>query len=230
LAPQPCAVQSPSRGNFYVAGSCRVSGVRLIIGDHDATQPRGVVAPGAGVVGVAEPVVHGIEVQPEHYWVGYTGEIPLLIPMRSGGRQLVGGALGRLVAGGGARVPSDRDMAAGVSPARCRVGVGGGDVRRRAPCRPMGKRGPETEHSPAGATVVSPEGALCCEATRAACRRSDRACRERWPERRRRRGAEGPASSVLAGVGVATMHATATGSVPAWHRARSSSRLVRRMR
>jgi hypothetical protein len=52
-----------------------------------------------------------------------------------------------------------------------------------APHRPIGKLGPEIERSPAGAAVVSPVGASHCEATRAACRRSDRACRERWPER-----------------------------------------------
>jgi hypothetical protein len=48
-----------------------------------------------------------------------------------------------------------------------------------APRRPMGKRGPETEHSPAGVATVSPVSASRCEATRAACRRSVRACRER---------------------------------------------------
>jgi hypothetical protein len=48
-----------------------------------------------------------------------------------------------------------------------------------APRKPMGKRGPETERSPAGAAVVSPEGASRCEATRAACQRSVRTCRER---------------------------------------------------
>jgi hypothetical protein len=52
-----------------------------------------------------------------------------------------------------------------------------------APRRLIGKRGPETERSPAGAAVVSPVSASRCEATRAACRRSDRAYRERWPER-----------------------------------------------
>jgi hypothetical protein len=99
-----------------------------------------------------------------------------------------------------------------------------------APRSPIGKRGPETERSPAGAAAVSPVGASHCEATRAACRRSDRAYRERWPERQRRRGAEGPATSVLAGAGVVAMCAAATEADPAWRRARSSSRLVRRMR
>jgi hypothetical protein len=99
-----------------------------------------------------------------------------------------------------------------------------------APRKPMGKRGPETERSPADAAVVSPEGASRCEAMRVACRRSDRACHERWPERRRRRGAKGPAASVLTGVGVATTCAAATGTDPAWRHARSSSLMVRRMR
>jgi hypothetical protein len=99
-----------------------------------------------------------------------------------------------------------------------------------APRKPMGKRGPETMCSPVGAAVISSEGASRCEATRVACRCSVRACRERWLERRRRHGAEGPATSVLAGIGVAAMRAAATGTDPAWRRALSSSRLVRRMR
>jgi hypothetical protein len=98
------------------------------------------------------------------------------------------------------------------------------------PRRPMGNRGPETERSPVGAVVVSPVGASHCEATRAAHRCSVRACRERWSERRRRRDAEGPASSVLAGVGVTATGATGTGACPVCRRARSSSRLVIRMR
>jgi hypothetical protein len=61
-----------------------------------------------------------------------------------------------------------------------------------APRRPRGNRGPETERSPVGAAVVSPVSASRCEAMRAACRRSVRTCRERRPERRRRRGAEAP--------------------------------------
>jgi hypothetical protein len=99
-----------------------------------------------------------------------------------------------------------------------------------APRKPMGKRGPETERSPTGAAVVSLEGASRCKATREAYQRSVRACCERWPERRRRRGAEGPAASVLAGVGITATRAVVTGTNPALHRARSSSRLVRRMR
>jgi hypothetical protein len=111
-----------------------------------------------------------------------------------------------------------------------RVYVGGGDVRRRSAAQIDGKRGPETERSPAGAAVVSPVITSHCEAMRAACRRSVRACRGRWPERQQRRGAEGPASFVLAGVDVTAMRAAATGTDPAWSRARSSSQLVRRMR
>jgi hypothetical protein len=94
----------------------------------------------------------------------------------------------------------------------------------------MEKRGPEIERSPARAAVISPEGTSCCEATRVVCRRSVRACREHWPERQRCRGAEGPAASALAGVDIAATRAAATGTDPAWRRARSSSRLVRRMR
>jgi hypothetical protein len=51
-----------------------------------------------------------------------------------------------------------------------------------APRRPIGKRGPETERSPTGVAVVSLVSTSRCDATRAACRHSDRACREHWPE------------------------------------------------
>jgi hypothetical protein len=84
----------------------------------------------------------------------------------------------------------------------------------------MGKRGPDTEHSPVGTAVVSPESASRCEAMRAACRRSVHACRECWPEHLWRRGDEGPAASVLAGVGVAATRAAVTGTDPTWRRAR----------
>jgi hypothetical protein len=53
LAPRPGVVQSLGRGNLSVASFCRVRGIRLVVGDHDATLPRGVIAPDAGVVGVA---------------------------------------------------------------------------------------------------------------------------------------------------------------------------------
>jgi hypothetical protein len=42
------------------------------------------------------------------------------------------GAVGRLVVGGSAGVPGGRNMATRANPARRRVGVGGGDVRRRS--------------------------------------------------------------------------------------------------
>jgi hypothetical protein len=48
----------------------------------------------------------------------------------------------------------------------------------------MGKRGPETVRSPTGAVAAVLTGAPRWEAARSACRRSDRAWRERWPERR----------------------------------------------
>jgi hypothetical protein len=70
-----------------------------------------------------------------------------------------------------------------------------------APRIPMGKRGPETERSHVGAAAISPVIASRCEATRAGRRRSVRACPERWPESRRHRGAEGPATSTWADAG-----------------------------
>jgi hypothetical protein len=47
------------------------------------------------------------------------------------------------------------------------------------PRRPRGNRGPETEHSSVEEIAVSAVSASRCEATRAARRRSVRACRER---------------------------------------------------
>jgi hypothetical protein len=54
-----------------------------------------------------------------------------------------------------------------------------------------GNRGSGTARSSVGAAAISLAGASCCEATRAARRRSIRAWRERYPERRQRRGAKG---------------------------------------
>jgi hypothetical protein len=88
-------VQSGSQagGNLSVAGFCHVRGVRLIVGKHDEALPRGVVAPGAGVV-------RGVEKPPEHHWFRYAGEVPLRVPVRGGGWQLAGRTVGRLVIGG----------------------------------------------------------------------------------------------------------------------------------
>jgi hypothetical protein len=99
-----------------------------------------------------------------------------------------------------------------------------------APCRPRGNRGPETVRSPVGAAAVSPVVASCCEASHTARRRSVRACRERSPGRRRRRGAEGPAASAWAGTGASAAGAALIGAGPVACLARSSSRLVMRMR
>jgi hypothetical protein len=65
---------------------------------------------------------------------------------------------------------------------------------------PWGNYDSGTACSPVGATVVASVGASHCEATRAARRHSIHACRERWSERHRRRGAEGPAASTWVGV------------------------------
>jgi hypothetical protein len=61
LAPHPGAVQFPGE-----APQAWLRGIRLVVGKHDEALLRGVVAPGAGVVGVAEPVVRDIEELPEH--------------------------------------------------------------------------------------------------------------------------------------------------------------------
>jgi hypothetical protein len=42
------------------------------------------------VVGVAEPVVRGVEEPLEHHWIRYAGEVLLRVPGRSRGGQLAG--------------------------------------------------------------------------------------------------------------------------------------------
>jgi hypothetical protein len=95
---------------------------------------------------------------------------------------------------------------------------------------PWGNRGSGAAHSPVGAIAVSLMGVSRCEVTRAARRHSIHACRERWPERRRRRGAEGPAASTWAGAEVSTAGMMGTGPGPVDRHGWSSLRLVMRMR
>jgi hypothetical protein len=75
----------------------------------------------------------------------------------------------------------------------------------------MGMRSPETARSPVGAVAaVVTVGASRWVATRSACLRSDRAWRERSPERRRRRGVDGPAASVPVGACAGVVRAAET--------------------
>jgi hypothetical protein len=53
----------------------------VFIGDNHETLTCLVVASDAGVIGVAEPVVCGIEEPLEYYWIWYTREVPLGIPV-----------------------------------------------------------------------------------------------------------------------------------------------------
>jgi hypothetical protein len=71
----------PGSGGFFVASPRRVRAVRLVVNDHHKALTRGVVAPGAGVVGVSEPVVRDIEEPLEHHRVRHAGEVPLRVPM-----------------------------------------------------------------------------------------------------------------------------------------------------
>jgi hypothetical protein len=147
-----------------------------------------------------------VEEPPEHHWVWHAGEVPLRISMRSGGWQLVGGALGRLVTGGGARIPGNQDVTARGNPAQRRVGVGVGDICRRGAAQ-------TDREARSGDRALPRRGGYCLAGERIALR-----------------GAEGPATSVLAGAGIAATRAAVSGTDPAWRRARSSSRLVRRIR
>jgi hypothetical protein len=55
-----------SGGGFSVASPCRVRAVGLVVDNHHKALTRGVVASSARVVGVAEPVVRGVEELLEH--------------------------------------------------------------------------------------------------------------------------------------------------------------------
>jgi hypothetical protein len=79
---------------------------------------------------------------------------------------------------------------------------------------PWGNRDSGTARSSVGAVAFALEGASSCEATRVARRCSIRAWRERWPERRRRRGAEGLPASAWAGAEASAVGMAGTGPGP----------------
>jgi hypothetical protein len=188
-------------GNFSVAGFCRVRGVCLVVGEHDEALPRGIVTPSAGVIRVAEPVVRGVRNHRNITGSGTPEKSHSAYPCEVAGGSSVGEpwddsssaeALGSLVAG--TRRPGRTLRAAASVLAEVTYVV-------VAPRRPIGKRGPETERSSVGAVAISPVAASQCEVTCAARQRSLRARRERWPERRPRQGAEGPATSTWVDAG-----------------------------
>jgi hypothetical protein len=161
-------MRSSSRvgGNLSVASFRCICGVCLVVGEHDAALPRGVIAPSAGVVGAAKPVVRSVEEPLEHHWVRHAEEVPLRVPVRSGGWQFAGGAVVRLVVGGGGEVPSRRGVAAGTALARCHIGVGGRSVRHRGAVQAEGESRPGNRTSPhwSGCRLVSDRVALRGEA------------------------------------------------------------------
>jgi hypothetical protein len=132
---------------------------------------------GARGVGVAEPVVRGVEEPPEHHWVRYAGEVPLRIPMRGGGRQLASGAVVGLIVGGGDEVPDHRRRWPGRSSYAATSVLADEAYAIAALRMPWGNHGSGTARSPTGAVAVSPAGASRCEATHTARRCSIRACR-----------------------------------------------------
>jgi hypothetical protein len=70
---------APGPGSISITRSVRVVGV-FIDDDHKALA-RGVIAPDAGVIGTAEPVIRGVEESLEHHGVRYAGEFPLGITL-----------------------------------------------------------------------------------------------------------------------------------------------------
>jgi hypothetical protein len=93
LAPSLGVVQFPGSGGLLCRQPHCIRAVRLVVNDHNEALMRGVVAPGTGVVGVAEPVVRGVEEPLEHHRVRHAGEVQPRVPVRSGGWQLAGGAV-----------------------------------------------------------------------------------------------------------------------------------------
>jgi hypothetical protein len=126
-------------GGFSVASPCHVRAIGLVVDDHHEALMRGVVASGVEVIGVAEPVVRGVEEPLEHYRVWHAGEVPLRAPMRGGGRQLASRAVVGLVVGGGDDVPDRQEVVPGKIFVCCHVGAGKQGVRRRGVAHPVGE-------------------------------------------------------------------------------------------
>jgi hypothetical protein len=85
------------RRDLPVSGAHRTGSIGWVVGDDSVALPRGIVTPGAGVAGAAEPVIRSVEETPEHDWVRHAGEVSLRVPVAVGGRQRVEGTQGRLV-------------------------------------------------------------------------------------------------------------------------------------
>jgi hypothetical protein len=85
----PCRKRSssPSLGVFSVAIPRRIRPA-----DHEA-HACGIVASGAGGVGVAKPVVCDVEEPLEHHPIQHAGEVPLRVSVRGRGGQLTSGAM-----------------------------------------------------------------------------------------------------------------------------------------
>jgi hypothetical protein len=94
---------------------------------------------------------------------------------------------------------------------RRHIGAGGRGIRHSCVAHAMGELQLGNRVLPRGCDCCRVGGASRSEATRAARHRSIRSCRERWPERRRCRGVEGPAASAWAGAGASALGATGTG-------------------
>jgi hypothetical protein len=138
-APGPGVIRFLGLGGFSVASPRHVRSVRLVVDDHHEALTRGVVAPGAGVVGVAERVVRDVEEPLEHHRVRHAGEVPFCVPMRSGRWQLAGGAVVGLVVGGGDEVPGRQEVVARKVLVRHHIGAGRRGICRRGIAHPVGE-------------------------------------------------------------------------------------------
>jgi hypothetical protein len=127
-APGPGVVQFPGFGGLLHRPR-RVHAVRLVVDDHNKALACGIIAPDAGVVGVAEPVVRSIEEPLEYHRVRHAGEVPLRVPVRSGGWQLAGGAVVGLIIGGGDEVPGRQEVVAREVLVCLHIGAGGRGIR-----------------------------------------------------------------------------------------------------
>jgi hypothetical protein len=165
----------------HVVSFRRVRGVCLVVGKHDEAFPRGVVAPGARVVGAAKLVVRGSRNRwnitgfgtPEKSHSSYSCEV-------AGGSSLEEPWYDSLSVVA-VRFPAAGTWRPGRPPRAATSMLADEACAIAAPRKPRGDRGPETARPPPplGTVAVSPVIASRWKATRTTRCHSVRAYRER---------------------------------------------------
>lgn len=183
--------------------TCSISPVFLLCYCDGEAFVRGVVIPRTGVIGVGEAIVHHGLKPLESFGVLEPSVVPLWVPVPT--RVLITVGVGvQLVGLCRDKVPDRHEVMTKEVLVRAQVCVGRQGVYHSCVAHPVGKsqrRGrafpDETHHGFVGGGATPSVTTAGCslpastswgELARAALRRSTRACRERWPERLRRRG------------------------------------------